>query len=64
VLGPDLTHFGSRRTLAGGMMPNTPENLAAWVRNAPAMKPGVKMPAFAFTDEQTKALTAYLSSLK
>src|SRR5206468_177864 len=25
VLGPDLTTFGSRRTLAAGMFPNTPE---------------------------------------
>jgi cytochrome c oxidase subunit 2 len=64
VLGPDLTHFGSRRTLGGGMLPNTPETLGEWVRNAPRLKPGVKMPAFAFTDEQVRALTAYLSGLK
>ena len=64
VLGPDLTHFGSRRTLGGGMFPNTPERLGEWVRNAPGLKPGVKMPAFAFTDEQVRGLTAYLSSLK
>jgi cytochrome c oxidase subunit 2 len=64
VLGPDLTHFGSRRTLGGGMFPNTPEHLGDWVRNAPALKPGVKMPPFAFTDEQVRALTAYLSALK
>jgi cytochrome c oxidase subunit II len=64
VLGPDLTHFGSRRTLAAGAYPNTPDRLAAWVRDAPRMKPGVKMPAFAYTDEQAKALAAYLTSLK
>ena len=29
VLGPDLTHFGSRRTVAGGLLPNTPDTLAA-----------------------------------
>jgi cytochrome c oxidase subunit 2 len=64
VLGPDLTRFGNRRTLAAGMFPNEPERLAAWIRNAPALKPGVKMPAFALTDEQAKALAAYLLSLK
>ena len=30
---PDLTHLMSRETLASGIMPNTPENLAAWVRD-------------------------------
>ena len=64
TLGPDLTHFGSRRTLGGGMFSNTSERVAAWVRDAPALKPGAKMPAFAFTDEQARALAAYLASLK
>jgi cytochrome c oxidase subunit 2 len=63
-LGPDLTHFASRRTLGAGMFPNTPDTVVAWVRNAPALKPGVKMPAFAFTDEQARALAAYLASLR
>lgn len=64
VLGPDLTHFGSRRTLAAGMFPNAPERLTAWIRDAPALKPGVKMPAFSYTDAQAAALAAYLLSLK
>jgi cytochrome c oxidase subunit 2 len=64
MLGPDLTHFGSRRTLAAGMFPNDAERLAAWVRDAPSLKPGVKMPAFSYTDEQAKALAAYLLSLE
>jgi cytochrome c oxidase subunit 2 len=64
VLGPDLTHFGSRRTLAAGMFPNDAERLAAWIRDAPSLKPGVKMPAFPYTDDQVQALAAYLLSLK
>ena len=64
MLGPDLTHFGSRRTLGAGTFPNTPEHLAAWVRNAPALKPGVKMPPFAFSDEQARVLSVYLMSLQ
>jgi cytochrome c oxidase subunit 2 len=64
ALGPDLTHFGSRKTLGAGMLPNAPEHLMAWVRDAPRIKPGVKMPPFAFTDDQARALAAYLSSLK
>jgi cytochrome c oxidase subunit 2 len=64
VLGPDLTHVGSRRTLAAGVLPNTPEALVRWIRDAPSVKPGAKMPAFAFTDEQARALAAYLTSLQ
>ncbi len=63
-LGPDLTHVGARKTLAAGMFDNTTARMAAWVRRAPEMKPGAKMPAFAFTDEQAGALAAYLASLK
>jgi cytochrome c oxidase subunit II len=64
TLGPDLTHFGSRKTIAAGMLPNTPQNLAAWIRDAPALKPGAKMPAFALNEAQATALAAYLLALK
>jgi cytochrome c oxidase subunit 2 len=63
-LGPDLTHVGTRKTLAAGMLDNTPAKMAAWVRDAPQIKPGTKMPAFSFTDEQARALAAYLAGLK
>ena len=45
IVGPNLTHFGSRSTLAAGLYPNTPAHLALWIKNARAMKPGVLMPA-------------------
>ena len=64
TLGPDLTHFGARKTLASGILPNTPDNVVAWVRDAPRLKPGAKMPPFALTDAQARALAAYLESLK
>ena len=64
TLGPDLTHVASRRTIGAGVLPNTPESLVRWVRDAPAVKPGAKMPAFALTDEQARGLAAYLASLK
>ena len=64
VLGPELTHFGSRTTLAAGMWPNTPDNVAAWVKNPVGLKPGVKMPNLGLTDEQARAVAAYLTGLK
>lgn len=67
VIGPNLTHVGSRTTLAGGILPNTPEAMARWITDAPAQKPGSLMPNLAglgITAEQVPALVAYLQSLK
>jgi cytochrome c oxidase subunit II len=64
VLGPNLSHFGSRTMLAAGMWPNTPANVAAWVKEPQRLKPGVKMPDLGLTDEQAAAVAAYLTSLK
>lgn len=64
VLGPDLTTFGSRRTLAAGMLPNTLDTVTAWLKDPPAIKPGSKMPALALTEAQARALATYLTGLK
>ena len=63
-IGPDLTHVGSRRTIAGGILSNTPENLARWVRHAPQVKPGSLMPEQSLIDAQVAELVAYLQSLR
>ncbi|HET7876590.1 MAG TPA: cytochrome c oxidase subunit II [Methylomirabilota bacterium] len=63
-VGPDLTHFGSRKTLAANLMPNSPENVAKWIENPSHMKPGARMPDLGIRGEQAKALAAYLLSLK
>jgi cytochrome c oxidase subunit II len=60
---PDLTHLMSRETLAAGMVANTPENLAKWVRDPQTIKPGCLMPAFGLDAEQVQSIVAYLSSL-
>ena len=64
VLGPNLSHFGSRNTLASAILPNTPANLAKWIENPAHIKPGALMPNLGLREEQTKALAAYLLSLK
>jgi cytochrome c oxidase subunit 2 len=63
-VGPDLTHFGSRRAIAAGMLPMTLENVAAWIENPAVLKPGAKMPALPLTKDETRALAGYLVSLK
>jgi cytochrome c oxidase subunit II len=80
VLGPNLTHIGSRYTIAGAYYTNTPENLVRWIKNAPAMKPGSLMPAIGtgeynpaikakvtiggLSDQQIADVAAYLQALK
>ena len=64
IKGPDLTHVGGRRTIVGGLLENNPEQLARWLRNPPAVKPGSRMPNYQLTDEQIEDLVAYLGSLR
>ena len=63
-VGPDLTHIASRRTLAAGALENTPENLAAWLRDPDGFKPGSNMPNFKLSDDDVRALVAYLETQK
>jgi len=64
IIGPNLTHVGSRTTIAGGTMMNTQDHLRAWIGNPPGMKPGSLMPAMHVSDADLPALVAYLQSLK
>jgi len=63
-VAPDLTHVGSRRQLASGIIDNTPANMRLWLKSPQHVKPGVLMPDFTLTDEQLDQLSAYLSSLR
>src|SRR4029079_2450118 len=44
LVGPDLTHIGSRKGLAANAYPNTTAYLAAWVTHAQSLKPNAQMP--------------------
>lgn len=63
-VGPNLTHFGSRETVAAGIMDNTPENLRRWLADPPGVKPGALMPNLGLSPEDLDALVAYLQALK
>jgi cytochrome c oxidase subunit 2 len=63
-VGPELTHIGSRMTLAAGTLPNTSAHLAAWVRDPQAVKPGNRMPSTPLSTDDREALLAYLRSLR
>ena len=77
--GPNLTHFGTRHTIAGGIYTADAKTLARWLKNARMMKPGSIMPtlgtgeldpqtgkklAAGLDDRQIADIVAYLMALK
>jgi cytochrome c oxidase subunit 2 len=63
-VGPDLTHIASRPFIGAGILENDPMNLARWIRNAPSVKEGARMPAISLDSTQLVAVVAYLQSLR
>lgn len=63
-VGPDLTHVGSRQTIAAGVLPNAPEHLAMWMLDPQSVKPGTLMPASAIMGDDMASLVLYLGSLR
>jgi len=61
--GPDLSHIGSRTSIAAGMLPNTRENMIRWLRYTDTVKPGVAMPNLGLSQEEAESLSAYLETL-
>jgi cytochrome c oxidase subunit II len=64
TFGPDLTHVGSRLTLAAGVLPNTPGNLSGWIIDPQGVKPGANMPPNNIPPRDLRALVSYLQGLK
>jgi cytochrome c oxidase subunit II len=62
--GPDLTHFMSRETIAGGALEYSPANLTRWLANPPQVKPGSFMPDLGLTQEEIDSLIALLETLE
>jgi cytochrome c oxidase subunit 2 len=65
TVGPDLTHVGSRLSLAAGTLPADVEAFERWIGHTGEIKPDVKMPAFGMLPGvQLNAMAHYLSGLK
>ena len=66
--GPDLTHFASRETFAAAIFERNERNLRRWLIDAPAEKPGSKMPAgvaeMGLTEKDIDVLIAFLQGLR
>jgi cytochrome c oxidase subunit 2 len=64
-IGPDLTHLGSRPTIAAGILPREPETIASFVAAPELVKPGGTMPGFAMlSPEELATLAAWLDGLR
>ena len=64
AIGPDLTHFARRRTLGAGIRENNRGNLAGWILNPQALKPGNHMPPSMMPSEDLHALLHFLETLR
>ncbi|MFN3619023.1 c-type cytochrome [Sphingorhabdus sp.] len=58
-VGPDLAGLAERALIAG-RLPNQPDILAAYIRNAPALVPGSGMPAMPVSKREARDIAAYL----
>lgn len=72
VIGPNLTYYGSRQTIAAGVLPYSPENLSDWLHRAYEIKPGNLMSRVItpqwiqnnLSEQEIADLVAYLDSMK
>lgn len=63
LVGPPLTGIVSRNYL-GGVLPNTPKDIVAWIRNPHLFNPKTAMPALGVSQQDAADIAAYLYSTK
>ncbi len=62
-VGPPLAGVGSR-TMLGGVLPNSPENMARWLRAPQAFAPLTAMPNLGLSERDARDIAAFLATLK
>jgi mono/diheme cytochrome c family protein len=62
-VGPPLAGVGSR-VMLGGVLPNSPENLARWIRTPQAFAPLSAMPNLGVSEADARDIAAFLATLK
>lgn len=63
TVGPDLTHLATRSSLASVTIRNNRAELAAWIHDPQAIKPGDRMPDLGLPSSELGSLVAYLEGL-
>lgn len=65
AIGPNLTHLGGRASLGAGMQKLTHAHLVRFIKEAPSVKPGARMPAYPqMTNEDAATIARWLEQLK
>ncbi|KRB67960.1 c-type cytochrome [Noviherbaspirillum sp. Root189] len=62
-VGPPLRQF-ARRAYVGGVVPNMPTDLVAWLIDPPAIDPRTAMPNMGVTQADARDIAAYLYTLQ
>jgi mono/diheme cytochrome c family protein len=62
-LGPTLHGIGARGIL-GGVLPNSPENMALWIRSPRRFAPNTAMPDLGVTAADARDMAAHLATLR
>jgi len=63
TVGPPLDHY-ARRQMIAGVLPNTPENLARYLKSPRTIVPGNAMPQQRLSDREIQGIVAYLYQQK
>jgi cytochrome c len=63
LVGPPLDRF-AERVYVGGVVPNTPDNLVAWIMDPPSIDPLTAMPASGISEAEARDIAAYLYTLR
>ena len=63
-IGPDLTHLATRATLGALTVPNTSEELEAWIHDPQAIKPGNHMPDLGLSHTEVQKIASFLGELQ
>jgi cytochrome c2 len=61
LVGPPLDQFADRIYVAG-MLPNTTDNLVAWITHPTRISPRTAMPETGISDAEARDVAAFLSS--
>lgn len=62
-VGPSLRHIGDRIYIAG-RLPNTPDNMTAWLVDPQAIAPNSAMPDLGVTSAHARDIAAFLYRMK
>jgi cytochrome c len=63
TVGPPLDNIAVRSVL-GGHLTNTPDNMERWIQKPQEVDPNNMMPDMSVTDQDAKDMTAYLYTLR